>query len=430
MEWGERYYRTGGFNILSVVVFHPSVAPFVQQAARALYEKDLLERFYTTLFDNPESGSQKVLCALTRLGGFDLATQLKRRAITEIPLSHVTGSAGGEILRLLSGRVDKSGRLTDSVWNWSETSFDRKVSAQLRPPIRGVYGYENSSQHTFERAGDLGMRVFYDLPAPEAQFFLNIQKQELEAFPELQTSYQKHTEAREEERMARRSAEWNAADLIVVNSEFTRRSFLQANFPKKEIAVIPYGAPPPIAPLSIRTTENQKLQLLWAGTFSIRKGAHYLLKAWRDNHLGRHATLRIHGAVTLPESILKPLPEGVAIAGSIPRSELFTAYQKADALIFPTLFDGFGMVVTEAFACALPVIATTSAGAADLIRDRENGLLIAPGDTEAIASSIQWCLDNRAALSAMRPNALASARSWQWEDYRAKLASEVRRVLS
>ncbi|MEO6054779.1 MAG: hypothetical protein ABIP97_12275, partial [Chthoniobacterales bacterium] len=108
---------------MSVAIFHPSVAPFIQQAARALYEADLLERFYTTLYENPDSTMQIVACALARIAGKDLAIQLHRRAITEIPQNYVTGYPLREILRLLSGPLDASGRLTDRVWLWSEMGF-------------------------------------------------------------------------------------------------------------------------------------------------------------------------------------------------------------------------------------------------------------------------------------------------------------------
>ncbi|MEO6847707.1 MAG: glycosyltransferase family 4 protein, partial [Chthoniobacterales bacterium] len=382
------------------------------------------------LYDNPNDGLQKLACTLAGILGKDLRTQLKRRAITEIPEKYVASYPLREITRLLSGPLDSSGRLTDLVWWWAELGFDTKVSQQLKPQWRGVYGYEHSSLATFQRAKELGLRVFYDLPAPETRFFQEIQAREFDAFPGLKNSYQSHVAKHETTRTERRHTEWAASDLVIVNSEFTKKSFLQAGLPEKPIAVVPYGAPPVITSLSTIPKKDAPLRLLWAGTFSIRKGAHYLLKAWKDSHLGRHAILRIHGAITLPDDLLNPLPEGIEIAGSIPRDQLMKAYEEADALIFPTLCDGFGMVVTEAFACGLPVITTSSAGAADLVRNQENGLLIEPGSADAISGAINWCLENRSALATMREKALHSAANWQWSDYRAKLASEVKRHLS
>jgi hypothetical protein len=413
---------------MSVVIFHPSVAPFVQQAARALDEAGLLGRFYTTLRHDPTSVWQRAACATARLGGRDLQRQLARRAVTEVPAHLVTSFPFREVIRLAAGPLDQSGRLADLIWEWSELGFDRAVARRLPAGVQAVYGFEHSSRTTFEAARARGIRTIYDVPAPETTFVQQMLEREIARFPELRTPYHTHTHAREERRTERRRAEWHAADLVIANSEFTKRSYVAAGLDGAKVRVVPYGAPPvtssaeasPIAPRG-----DQPLQLLWAGTFGIRKGAHYLLDAWRRHRLGVHAELRIHGAVTLPESLLRRLPAGVELAGSIPRSELLEAYRRADALVFPTLCDGFGLVVTEAFSCGLPVITTHAAGAADLVQPQVNGLIVPPGDSDALAEAIHWCLDHRDAVAAMRGAALATAEKHQWSDYRHAIAAQV-----
>jgi glycosyltransferase involved in cell wall biosynthesis len=96
---------------------------------------------------------------------------------------------------------------------------------------------------------------------------------------------------------------------------------------------------------------------------------------------------------------------------------LFEAYQAADVLVFPSLSDGFGMVVTEAMAHGLPVVTTDQAGAADLVTP-DNGLVVPAADPVALARALQWCLDNRGRLHAMRFHALETARRRQWHHFR------------
>src|SRR5580658_7916931 len=67
-----------------VVLAHVNVAPFVQQAARAFHERGFLARFLTTLVDRPTSFWQRLACGAARLARFDLASQLRRRAVTEV----------------------------------------------------------------------------------------------------------------------------------------------------------------------------------------------------------------------------------------------------------------------------------------------------------------------------------------------------------
>lgn len=407
---------------MSVLLFHPSVANFVQQVARSLHDAGQLERFITTVRDEPESFRQRAACFAGRLAGRDLAAQFRRRIVTEIPIQKVETHPWGELLRLAAGSIDRDGRLTDFVWEKTETSFDRRVARGLRAKLSAVYGYEHSSLATFQRARELGVRVVYDVPAPDSQFVHALLDREMEKFPELRTAYHRHTANREDRRLARRRAEWQAADVIFVNSKFTRDSYARAGLDCSKVHIVHLGSPPPIArdlALQGGGDSSAPLTLLWAGTFNIRKGAHVLLDAWRAGNLGRHARLRVFGSVSLPDRVVHPLPPGIELCGSIPRTELLEQYRSADALIFPTLCDGFGLVVTEAWSRGVPVITTDRAGAADLLRPNYNGRLIRAGDASAIVAELEWCLAHRAELRAMREAALASAAAWQWSDYRS-----------
>jgi glycosyltransferase involved in cell wall biosynthesis len=414
---------------MGIVIFHPSVAPFVQQAARALYEAGALERFVVTVRDNPQGATQRAICALSRLAGRDLAPQFRRRAVTEVPLDKVESHPWGELLRLLTSAVDRDGRPTDFVWELTETGFDRRVARTLRPNLRAVYGFEHSALASFQRARELGVASIYDVPAPEARFTQNILDAEIDKFPELRTPLSRHTARRDARRIARRRAEWECANMVIAASKFTSDSYAQAGLDASKVRIVPYGAPPV-------ATRDQALRpaggtgmpptFLWAGTFSIRKGAHYLLEAWRRGGFGRHAKLKVFGGITLPPRLMQSLPEGVEIGGSIPRAMLMEQYRQADALIFPTLCDGFGMVVTEAWSRGLPVITTERAGAVDLLKPNQNGLVIRAGDEEAIREVLDWAVTHRRELDGMRENSLATAAGWQWSDYRRGLAEALR----
>src|SRR5262249_48370951 len=112
--------------------------------------------------------------------------------------------------------------------------------------------------------------------------------------------------------------------------------------------------------------------------------------------------------------------DGITFHGSVARPVLFAAYKAADVLVFPTLSDGFGMVVTEAMAHGLPVITTDQAGAADLISP-DNGRIVPAADARALADALQWCLDNRGHPHSLRFYALETARRRQWSDFRRDL---------
>lgn len=404
---------------MRVFLFHPSTAPHVQQVGRALFEAQMLGRFATTLVDRPDDPWQQASCGLAKRLGFDLKSQLQRRAITEFPLESVVNSPWGELTRLLSARIDPTQRLTDRVWEWSETGFDRWVSRQVTPAYTAVYGYEHASLATFKAAKARGVACIYDVPAPEHEFVQTLLQQELETNPEANTPYYDYIKQHQQRRTQRRRQEWELADIVMANSNFTKASYAAAGLDTEKVRVLPLGAPP-VVPAGVAggTSVSEPCRCLWAGSFSIRKGAHYFLQAWQQLQPGDQATLEIFGAMGLPASLVQDLPDSVQISGTVPRSQLFEIYQQADVLVFPTLCDGFGMVVTEAFAHGLPVITTTQAGASDLVRHGENGLVVPARDVEALTEALAWCITHRQDLKVMRKAALETAAHWQWSDYR------------
>jgi len=392
--------------------FHPSVAPFVQQAALGLAEAGLLDSFVTTLAWHGDN-----------LPKF-LAQKLSNRCVINIPESRLRRFPSGEILRLIVGKLDRAGIATDTVWEWSEHRFDRKVARTLHSGLTGVYGFEHACLASFQRAKELGIQTIYDVPAPETTRIRSLMAQAMEQFPHLRSEWFEVTSRKEPRRLERRKAEWELADRVICASEFTRSTFEDAGYDVGKVRVVPYGCPDPIpeeAAINGGSPPSAPLRLLWAGTFTIRKGAHILLDTWREWNPGPGVRLDIYGRNLLPEECLTTLPGEIRFHAPVSRPELLRTMQTSDLLVFPTLYDGFGMVVTEALSRGLPVLTTRCAGASTFIRDRENGLLIQENSVAALHEALQWCADHRESLPSMRIEALRSAASWQWHHYRESL---------
>lgn len=409
---------------MNAAVAHLIPAPFTQQVARALEERGALEAFFCTLVDQPEVRWQALACRLAAAGGFDLRRDLRRRAITEVSPELVRSYPRREVLRMLQVRLRSNPVLGDRLFHWARDGFERWVARQL-DGIDLIYAYEYGSLQIFQRARQLGIRTVYDLPSPEHDFVERLLAPEYARFPELITPYRRHTSARQAERTERRRQEWELADLVIANSSFTARSWQNAGWLSKPVVVVPYGAPPPIAEPREPPCDGP-LRLLWAGTFSIRKGAHLLLESLQAlNATSAQLQVEVYGAQGLPAVLVERAPATLRFCGSIPRSELLERMANAHALLFPTLCDGFGLVVNEALSRGLPVITTERAGGADLIQHGVNGLLIKAGSSEAITAVIAAAIDDRSQLQAMRMPALHTAAAWQWCDYRCRIADAV-----
>jgi glycosyltransferase involved in cell wall biosynthesis len=388
-----------------------------QQIARALYEANALEAFATSVH---VSRTGLVAGLVSNIFGESVMRELRRRSIDEVPESKIRTYPLWELFRILASRADLGPVVADRLWHRGSLAFDARVAHDFVHRVSAAHAFEYTAFATFERAHAHGVAKILHLPSLDSRHFEHIRRVEMQKWPKLASVGDGYFASKFEERYARRQAEIALADVIVVNSTLTARSHVVAGADPRKIHVATLGAPPPIAePILHKTRREQRLQVVCAGNFSLGKGAHYLIAAWRKliARAGESAAqLHVFGAVQLPREMMTNL-DCIAFHGSAPRSVLFDAFLAADVLVFPTLSDGFGMVVAEALAHGLPVITTDQAGAADLVTP-QCGWVGPACDASFLFETLLWCLDNREALQGMRFAALEAARGRQWSDFR------------
>lgn len=200
---------------------------------------------------------------------------------------------------------------------------------------------------------------------------------------------------RPEQRLARRalcSLTWGA----VANSEPAARRFVEMGFASSRVFRALHATQ--IDPFweiakHRRPAGEGPLRLLSVGRVIPRKGGELLLRAVAESRRsGAHIELTVVGTGS-EEAGLKALAKdlGVPVSwrGFVDQPELPQVYAEADAFAFPTLDDPFGMVVLEAAAAGLPLIASPFAGATeDLVHDGVQGFVVDPRNTAAMAAAI------------------------------------------
>jgi UDP-glucose:(heptosyl)LPS alpha-1,3-glucosyltransferase len=101
----------------------------------------------------------------------------------------------------------------------------------------------------------------------------------------------------------------------------------------------------------------------------------------------------------------------------VPKSkEVEKIFSASDCFVFPTVYEPFGMVISEAMACGLPVVTSKAAGAADLIKDGDTGLLVEDSwDSRSIARHLYWLMKNPEARFAMGERARGAIEPYTWD---------------
>jgi glycosyltransferase involved in cell wall biosynthesis len=164
------------------------------------------------------------------------------------------------------------------------------------------------------------------------------------------------------------------------------------------------------------------------GALSQRKGLSYLLKA--AGQFGSEIDLTFLGRKVAE---CEPLDAALRVhrwIPSLPHGALLEEISRHDVMVFPSLFEGFGLVILEAMSQGLPVISTPNTAAPDFISDGEDGFIVPIRDANAIAEKLEILLRDRDRLRAMSQAAIRTAAAQSWEKYRRNIVSTVSSALA
>jgi phosphatidylinositol alpha-mannosyltransferase len=181
--------------------------------------------------------------------------------------------------------------------------------------------------------------------------------------------------------------------------------------------VIPNGVrvDPVLAARAVVASPSDPLRLVFVGQAVERKGLPLLLNAFEALREHIPAELTVIGP-TLQE--LAPLmldDRGVRVLGKVDDARKHYELEHADLLCAPSLRgESFGMVLTEAFAAGTPVIASDIAGYRDVVRDGVDGVLVPPGDAQALAEVLRDLWEEPARRSQMALAAVRDVERFAW----------------
>lgn len=195
----------------------------------------------------------------------------------------------------------------------------------------------------------------------------------------------------------------NSADIIAVSGQYTYEQTLK-RFEKNRV----FFTGVPIEKNVTSLSRKDHGELLFIGTIEPRKGLNYLVDALAKVKENYHISIagNYSGHIGFYNSLLEKIrANGTAVKieflGRISDSEKEELLNKAYAFIFPTLNEGYGIVMLEAMGHGIPVIAFNNSSIPYIVKDHINGLLVKNRNVDDLANKISYILNNPSSVAEM-----------------------------
>jgi glycosyltransferase involved in cell wall biosynthesis len=232
---------------------------------------------------------------------------------------------------------------------------------------------------------------------------------------------------------------------LVLNGQDYGYAVKRLAVPEEKIRLVQNGIPENFLGQTLRPTDPATLGIAQIGRYSAMKGVAYGSKAL-NNILQRHRHVRVHflGTMVPPETVLRDfhpdVRERIAVTPRFVHENLPRLLAPCQIKFFPTLTEGFGVVLVEAMACGLAPVTTTAPGPRMIVLHEHNGLLVAPGDPAALEKAVNRLILDPVLLDRLRCRALADAQTYSWrtvaqrqialfEEFRANARARSTKVL-
>ncbi|MGP1393921.1 MAG: glycosyltransferase family 4 protein [Inquilinaceae bacterium] len=222
-----------------------------------------------------------------------------------------------------------------------------------------------------------------------------------------------------------------AAAGIVVTSDATARRLADYDVPADRIVVAPPGTDPALLAVG---SGGPGLSLLCVASLTRRKGHAVLLdalasladRAWHLTCAGNTGLDPDTAAAVRARIAETGLDTRVDLLGEVDGDAVAALYHRADLFVLPSYMEGYGMVLTEALARGLPIVATTGGAIPDTVPPAA-GILVPPGDAGALSEALGSLMDDRHVLDSLALGARAARRHLEtWDGTVGRFAAALR----
>lgn len=401
-----------------IVVAHPGTQ-HSQRLAVALKKGNLLFKYATSFYWD----ESKFPCNLINIlpGKYKEKVRdltFKRHSLALNGKDVITFMKFYEILLILGGRLHVNKKYLDKMMLWKNGPFSQQIGKYCKEnQVHCLVSYDTSSYEAFKWLKDSNVLKIIDLSHPAWNYCENIIQEEEKLQPDFAATIDHNV--RDKQQLSRVVEEIKMADYIIVASTNSKKSLLYNGYDKNKIFIVPYGVESDKFKPNFNKF-NSKIKFLFVGSIGQRKGIKYLLEAFKQ--LNRNdIELHLVGKMVGDAGIYEPYQKYFTYHGRVTNGELPKYFADSDVFIFPSLIEGFGLVILEAMAAGLPVICSENTGGYDIIDEGNDGFVVPIRNVEKIKQSIEKFANDKTLIRKMGINARNKAVHYSWERYEDNL---------
>jgi len=406
-----------------IVLSHPTGNQFVRALLVELQQRNLLARFYTTIATNPTGKWLNLLPTKFKQEFLRRAYPVASDMVETQPFKELSRNLMPKLGFKAPTQHETGWASVDAVYNDLDSKVARALAQlKVKNGVTSVYAYEDGAAASFSMAKSLGLNCYYDLPIGYWKAAQQLLSAEAERWPDWAATLPGIRDSAA--KLLRKDEELRMADKIFVASRFTAKTLDFYEGALAPIEVIPYGFPPANRRIYDKISRNRPLKLLFVGGLSQRKGIADVFKT--AEFFGNRVSLTVVGQKIGDNCpvLNEALARHTWIPG-LPHNQILKLMYQHDVLLFPSLFEGFGMVITEAMAQGTPVITTERTAGPDIIEDGHNGWLIEAGNTDKLIEATEKLLYKPELIEESGKAAIETAVRRPWHLYAGQLVSSI-----
>jgi glycosyltransferase involved in cell wall biosynthesis len=397
------------------MVFHPGTQ-HSWQTALALQQLGRLHSFSTSIFYQPDRWPYRIEHYLPPALQARVHHEFRRFQHPALDPQLIRTAGVSEWLERIARRAGLRG-LAETIDRRGNAAFSERMTRQIereRPAV--LWGYDNASLTAFRAARDAGVKRVLDRTIGDWRAYNATMDAVYEDYADFFLSPDYRVAPR---RIEINQAEYELADVILTGSPFaadTVRDHGGAAVADK-VRVLNYCFDEALfaePPRRRERANDEPLHFLFLGQAGVRKGIHLVLKTFARIPPSA-ARLTIVGDLQVPPAVFARYADRVDYRPTVARADVPALMAEADVFLFPTYFEGAGIVLYEALAMGMGLIQSRHAA---LAATPDTGLMLERNDEASLYEAVMTAIEDRARVAAWSAAGPAAAARYSFAHYR------------